>query len=233
MTSKANYWVVIPAAGTGSRMNVDIPKQYLKINGKTIIEHTLDCFLQRDDIKGIVVVLAADDTYWPSLTIAGHKKIIQTPGGKERYESVLNGLKVLSGIAKVNDWVLVHDAARPCLNQTDIDNMLQAVSVHSVGGLLAVPVRDTMKRTDDHNEVKETVERNNLWHALTPQMFRLQILTEALENAIRNEINITDEAMAIERFGLSPLLVAGNAKNIKVTQNDDLLLAETYLKLGR
>ena len=211
-------------------MNADIPKQYLKLNNKTIIEHTLDCFLRRKDIKGIAVALARNDRYWPELEIADHEKIITAPGGAERHESVLNALHALSDTADPNDWVLVHDAVRPCLSQTDIDKLVDAVSPHTVGGVLAVPVRDTMKRSNDKDKIIETVDRNRLWHALTPQMFRLQLLSDALSTAAANHTSITDEAMAMELQGHSPLLVEGRANNIKVTQSSTLLLAGMYLK---
>ncbi len=211
-------------------MNADIPKQYLKLNNKTIIEHTLDCFLRRKDIKGIAVALARNDRYWPELEIADHEKIITAPGGAERHESVLNALHALSDTADPNDWVLVHDAVRPCLSQTDIDKLVDAVSPHTVGGVLAVPVQDTMKRSNDKDEIIETVDRNRLWHALTPQMFRLQLLSDALSTAAANHTSITDEAMAMELQGHSPLLVEGRANNIKITQSSTLLLAGMYLK---
>lgn len=223
-----NYWAVIPAAGVGSRMQSNIPKQYLTISDKTILEHTLDRFLQHTKISGVVVAISTGDEYWPELSVTSDKPVIVAAGGAERCHSVLSALNTLSDHAEPKDWVLVHDAARPCLRREDIDKLIEEASLHAVGGLLAAPVKDTMKRSVD-NVITETVERDNLWHALTPQMFRLEELREALENIVKNDLIVTDEAQAMEFMQKMPLLVEGHLDNIKITRPQDLDLATHYL----
>ena len=230
MTNDARYWVLIPAAGVGRRMEADMPKQYIKVEDKTIIEHTLSCFLQREEIERIVVAIADTDDYWPALPISKDNKVITAPGGKERYQSVLNGLQVLSEMAEEHDWVLVHDAARPCLQQSVIDRLMIELRTHETGGILALPCRDTMKRADVNNEITATVERENLWHAQTPQMFRYGKLVSALEKVLCEGTLVTDEAMAMELSGYKPKLVLGQSENIKLTHKDDLESVKNYLK---
>jgi len=230
MPAKDRYWVIIPAAGFGNRMGTDIPKQYLKIRGRCILEHTVSKFTRLSAIEGIVVVISKNDTYWSDLDLSGNEKLMTAVGGKERYHSVLNGLYRLGEVAGGNDWVLVHDAARPCVRMEDITNLIENLSGHPAGGLLGVPVRDTMKRADLNDEITGTISRERLWHALTPQMFRKQILIQAIENSIRNNIDITDEAQAMENEGFNPKLIAGHPDNIKITHKNDLPLAELFLK---
>ena len=230
MTNPVRYWAVIPAAGVGTRMQAGFPKQYLTINNKAVIEYTLGAFCNHERISGVVVAISPQDTYWPDLHITKHPKIMTTAGGKERCHSVLNCLHYLLGIASADDWVLVHDAVRPCINKQDIDVLIRELNGHPVGGLLALPVRDTMKRTNDKNIVCETVDREKLWHALTPQMFHLGALHQALETAIDKGRIVTDECQAMELAGASPRLVQGRIQNIKVTHKDDLPLVELYLK---
>lgn len=230
MSSSVRYWAVIPAAGVGSRMQSDRPKQYLKLLGKTILEHTLECFCHHPSIESVVVVLSKDDPYWATLPIANHPKIKVTEGGSERCHSVLNGLVYLQEFAHEYDWIMVHDAARPCLSKKDIDHLIQQISDHPVGGILAAPVRDTMKRSNNEHEIVETISRENLWHALTPQVFRLKSLMNALKSAIDSEILVTDDAQAIELTGVKPLLIQGPLYNIKITHMGDLSTAEHYLK---
>ena len=229
MPRQARYWAVIPAAGSGTRMQAEIPKQYLRVNGRCILEHTLEIFCSHPAITGVVVVLAATDEHWQALPGIVHAKVMTAPGGAERFNSVLNGLRFLQQHADADDWVLVHDAVRPCLRHADIDLLLEKLQDHPVGGLLALPVRDTMKRANAAGEIVETVSRSGLWHALTPQMFRLAMLERAIERAIAESIPITDEAQAIELCGHRPLLVQGRGDNIKITQRDDLPLAELFL----
>lgn len=228
--SSLNCWAVIPAAGIGKRMGSEIPKQYLELNGKAIILHTLERLLSHSAIKGAVVALSRHDGWWEHLEIHHDKPVQRVEGGIERCHSVLNALHELSSHADDEDWVLVHDAARPCLLQTDLDNLINRVSQDKVGGLLGVPVRDTMKRAETSGRVIDTVEREGLWHALTPQMFRLGMLRSALENAIEAEQLVTDEASAMEHAGYQPLLVEGSASNIKITRPEDLNLAAFYLQ---
>ena len=211
-------------------MGTDTPKQYLKINGHFILEHTVSRFTRLADINGIVVVISRDDNYWTGMDLSRNKKIMKTTGGKERYHSVLNGLRSLGGIAGDRDWVLVHDAARPCVRISDIKKLIGELSGHQTGGLLGIPVRDTMKRTDADNEVIETVSRDGLWHALTPQMFRIGDLRQSIEQAIADNVEITDEAQAMELAGFKPKFVTGHPDNIKITRMSDLPLVELYLE---
>lgn len=231
VTAAPRYWVIIPAAGSGRRMGSDIPKQYLTMHGQSVLTHTLQRVGQMDMIAGIVVAIAPNDQYWPTLSLASLRIPVWTVhGGKERADSVMNALRYLAQYAAPQDWVLVHDAARPCVRQSDIQRLINAVQNEPAGGILAIPVRDTMKRADATRHIATTVERNALWHALTPQMFRLGLLQEALENAIQQNITVTDEAMAIEKLGYQPLLIEGSADNIKITRQEDLALAEFYLQ---
>jgi len=230
MSDSSKYWVVIPAAGVGSRMGVDKPKQYISINNKTIIEHTIDCFIHREEIEKIIVAISEEDEFWPTLSISKHKKIVTAPGGEERYQSVLNSLQALVGKVENNDWVMVHDAARPCLNQSAIDRLIIELRTHDVGGILAMPCRDTMKRANDIGEIDKTVERDSLWHAQTPQMFKYGKLLSAIEDALKNNVVVTDESMAMERLGYKPILVHGHQENMKLTHKDDLESLKTYLE---
>ena len=229
MTTNIRYWAAIPAAGVGTRMQAEVPKQYLSLNNKAILAHTLELFCSHPRIEGVVVAISAKDKFWPTLDISSHSKIIVAEGGVERCHSVLNGLNALLEKANGNDWVLVHDAARPCLRTEDVDSLIDTLIGHEIGGLLGLPARDTMKRVDESCTVQETVEREDLWHALTPQMFHLGILMESLKNALSKDIVVTDEAQAIELNGLRPVLVEGHSDNIKITYNYDLALAELYL----
>lgn len=230
MKKKQNIWVIIPAAGVGRRMASDIPKQYLTLNGKTVIEHSLSLFDAHESVSEIVLAISKNDEYWPSLNVNLSKPLHIVNGGKERCDSVLNGLIFLEGIANENDWVLVHDAARPCLRVDDLTLLLSELQQHDIGGILAVPVRDTMKRSDSNNIIKETVERENLWHALTPQMFRFKILKDSIESALNKNKSVTDEASAVELAGFQPVLIQGHADNLKITRPEDLTLAAYYLK---
>jgi len=229
-TKKHAYWAVVPAAGAGKRMQADIPKQYLEIQQKPILAHTIGGLLAHRRITGVVVAVSVDDERWQHLSFASDKPVIAVAGGTERHFSVKNALDRLSDIASDDDWALVHDAARPCLRHQDIDHLIDEISQHPVGGLLAYPVRDTMKRSDENNTVIQTVEREALWHALTPQMFRINTLREALQMTIDNQVQVTDEAAAMEYMGLVPKLVLGRADNIKITTPEDLSLAAFYLE---
>lgn len=231
MNTNQNIWVIIPAAGVGKRMDSDTPKQYLTLNDKTVIEHTLDVFDSHDSISEIIVAVSNEDEYWPSLNIKLSKPLHKTYGGKERCDSVLNGLIFLEDKAAADDWVLVHDAARPCLRLEDLTLLLETLQENAIGGILAIPVRDTMKRSiDDTKLIKETVDRESLWHALTPQMFRFGLLKNALEFALMNNEVITDEASAIELAGHHPVLVEGHADNLKITRPEDLALAAFFIR---
>ncbi|SFP43030.1 2-C-methyl-D-erythritol 4-phosphate cytidylyltransferase [Pseudomonas borbori] len=221
--ASAHFWALIPAAGVGSRMGADRPKQYLELAGKTILEHSLACFLDHPRLRGVVVSLALDDPYWPSLACARDPRIVRAEGGRERADSVLNGLQRLRELgAQDSDWVLVHDAARPNLTRSDLDLLLTELADDAVGGLLAVPVRDTLKRAGADGRVVETVDRAPIWQAYTPQMFRLGLLRHALAEALAAGVTITDEASAVEWLGQAPRLIEGRADNLKVTRPEDL-----------
>lgn len=220
-----DFWLIVPAAGIGSRMQADCPKQYLKVDNKTILEHTLEVFLKHPRLRQIVLPLAASDQWWPQTALAGHRQIVPVAGGRERADSVLAGLRALPTLgAGENDWVLVHDAARPLLQQDDLQNLLESLQADPVGGLLACQARDTLKLADERGRSRDTLPREQIWHALTPQMFRLQALTDALEAALADGVAVTDEASAMEWRGHAPRLVAGRSDNIKVTRPEDLLL---------
>jgi 2-C-methyl-D-erythritol 4-phosphate cytidylyltransferase len=218
----SRFFVIIAAAGIGSRMQADRPKQYLMLDDKTVIEHAIAPFLDHAFIEKIVVVLSKDDHYFQALSIAKHEKIFPTLGGDLRAQSVLNGLNAL--IAEENDWVLVHDAARPLISREEVDFLIETLSEHPVGGLLGTSINATIKYVE-RGEVKKTVSRDGLWQALTPQMFRYGLLKQALAKYP----SATDCSSAIEQLGKMPHMVEGNPNNIKITRPEDLRLAERIL----
>lgn len=222
--SKPRYTAIVPAAGIGSRMAADRPKQYLTLAGCTVLEQTLNSLLSHPDIGEIIVATAAHDTWFQELTLATHPRIKQVLGGAERADTVLNAL------AQVHtEWVLVHDAARPCLSAHDLATVMIAGS-QAQGAILASRVRDTMKRGDGQGAIKSSVARDELWHALTPQCFASATLRQALAEALAAGVTITDEASAMEWAGFKPLLVEGRADNIKITRPEDLALAQFFLE---
>ncbi|HEC16333.1 MAG TPA: 2-C-methyl-D-erythritol 4-phosphate cytidylyltransferase [Sedimenticola sp.] len=229
MNRTHHYWALVPAAGVGRRMGADIPKQYLPLHGRPVIEHTLERLLGHPRIRRVLVALSPDDRWWPDTACANHPDVVRVEGGAQRCDSVLNALRHLSEFAPDHDWVLVHDAARPCLRTGDLDRLIGRLADHPVGGLLGMPVRDTMKRADKSGRIVETVCREGLWHAFTPQMFRLGPLRAALSDALERGKRVTDEATAMELAGHSPLLVEGAPDNIKITRPEDLPLAGFYL----
>ncbi|UUM30236.1 2-C-methyl-D-erythritol 4-phosphate cytidylyltransferase [Vibrio japonicus] len=222
---------IVPAAGVGSRMKADRPKQYLTIGERTVLEHTVETLLSHPAIHKVVVAISDGDPYYPDLSISQRDDVVRVSGGKERADSVLSGLEYAS--TQLSDWVLVHDAARPCIKLSDIDRLIDVALSHKTGAILASPVRDTMKRANTDNNIDHTVEREALWHALTPQMFKTQQLTHALSSALAEQVSITDEASALEWLGEHPALVQGRADNIKITQPEDLALAEFYLQRNK
>lgn len=226
----SRFWVIVPAAGSARRMGAAVPKQYLSLAGRTVIEWSLAPFLERQQIASVVVVLADQDQRWGQTGLAGHAKIVTTIGGAERMDSVLAGLRSLQARAAADDWVLVHDAARPCLRGDDVDRLMNELRDDAVGGLLAAPVVDTLKRADDGGRSAQTVPREKLWRALTPQMFRRDVLLRALEGAVANGMAVTDEAQAVEALGLRPRLIAGDADNIKITLPEDVDRAARILR---
>ncbi|BAN69229.1 2-C-methyl-D-erythritol 4-phosphate cytidylyltransferase [endosymbiont of unidentified scaly snail isolate Monju] len=231
--SEPRRWAVIPAAGVGRRMGSDIPKQYLPLGGRTVIEHTVERLLLHPGIDGLYIALGEQDAWWEDTEYAMHPDLVRVPGGTERVHSVLNALLALERRAAPDDWVLVHDAARPCVRREEISRLIERVEASdAAGGLLGVPVRDTMKRSGEDDRVRRTVEREHLWHAFTPQMFRLRALREAIEGALAAGVTVTDEASAMEWAGHAALLVEGLASNIKITRPGDLELAAFYLQDG-
>ena len=234
MNENREFYAVVPAAGAGSRMGADMPKQYLTLAGQTVLEHSLDVLLACERIATVVLVLSADDERWPEIRGRYTDDRVETVnGGAERCHSVLNGLDHLAGTVGVDDWVLVHDAARPCVRQQDIEMLMTRLEDHEVGGLLGVPVADTMKQVDSDSMILKTVERDGLWRALTPQMFRLGPLRDALQQAIASGVMVTDDASAMEMAGYRARMVEGQADNIKITRPADLQLAEFYLQSGK
>lgn len=224
----APLWCVIPAAGRGTRVGGDCPKQYLPLAGRALIIHTLERLATHPRIAGLMAVLAADDVRWPGLDSLAGKPVLTTTGGGERADSVLAGLRALPvGIAQ-DDFVLVHDAARPCVRAADIERLVELASTGE-GGLLGAPLRDTLKRADPHKRSVLTEPREQRWRAFTPQMFRRRQLVAALEATDRAGVLVSDEAMAMERAGYAPLLVEGAEDNIKVTTAEDFALAEFLL----
>jgi len=220
-------WAAMPAAGTGSRFGNERAKQYADLLGRPMLQWSLDPLLARDDIAGVMVAVDAVDPSWEACR-PDSGKIRDTVGGATRSASVLAALRALSEEADPTDWVLVHDAARPCLHPSDLERLVAEVTRHNVGGLLAVPVTDTIKRALD-GLVVATIARSGLWRALTPQMFPLGRLLEALAGARDAGAQTTDEAAAMELAGYRPRLVQGRADNIKVTVPEDLRLAATIL----
>ena len=214
-------------------MRADIPKQYLPLNGEPVILRTLERLCGYPRLSGVLVGLSPGDAHWESCKdrwSGMHKLLGSYEGGATRANTVLNGLHMLYQHATANDWVMVHDAVRPCVRHADLDLLVETVLGNDDGGLLAMPVADTVKRADDFHRVVETVPRERLWRALTPQMFRMGVLTAALELALIEDTEITDEATAVEHGGGHPRLVTGHADNIKITHPGDLALAELYLK---
>ena len=215
-------WAVVPAAGRGARFGGDVPKQYLEVAGETLLAHSLRAVLAHPAVEGAVVVLAADDTLWPGWNMFAGKPILACIGGDARADSVLAGLAALPDSVRADDFVLVHDAARPNLGLDDLEQLLERGRNDLVGAILATPVRDTLKRAGDDGGIDGTQPRERLWRALTPQLFRRLQLTRALEAARRDGLTVTDESMAMEQQGLRPLLVEGSDDNFKITTPADL-----------
>lgn len=228
--STPTYYAVVPAAGVGSRMAATQPKQYLPLLGKTVLEHTLTKLLSEPRLAKIIVAVAAQDDFWQSLAVLNHPRIEVIEGGRQRSHSVLKGLQHLATFCQADDWVLVHDVARPCIHPRDIQKLMADLSQDAVGGILAVPVSDTIKQVETAGSIVSTVDRSTLWQAQTPQMFRYQLLLGALSNALDQGLTITDEASAIELAGLVARVVESSGANIKITRPEDLSLAEYYLQ---
>jgi 2-C-methyl-D-erythritol 4-phosphate cytidylyltransferase len=226
-------WVVVPAAGRGTRFGGEIPKQYLAVGGEPLLAHTLRALLAHASVEGAMVVLAADDAFWPRWQTLSGKPVRTCAGGESRADSVLAGLLALPETVRPDDFVLVHDAARPNVRLHDLNNLLERGCRHPVGAILAAPVRDTLKRAGSDGEIDGTEPREKLWRALTPQLFRRLPLTCALQAAFKDGVSVTDESMAMELQGLRPLLVEGRDDNIKVTTAADLLMISQVLLPAR
>lgn len=225
----STIWAVIPAAGRGARFGAEVPKQYLPVAGKPLIAHTLEALLSHPSVAGAMVALAPDDDGWPGWNEWEGLPISTCVGGVTRAASVLAGLRALPESVRADDFVLVHDAARPNLDNVDLDRLLERGRADPVGAILAAPVRDTLKRAGDDGGIDATEPRERLWRALTPQLFRRMHLTRALEAAEQAGIEVTDESMAMERQGLRPLLVEGSENNFKITTPADLARFEFML----
>ena len=218
-------WAIMPAAGIGRRFRSTTPKQYLSLCGTPIILHSINRLLGVKKIEKLIVALHPEDKHWAKLNI-DMPKVKTINGGKERHYSVLNAIEHLMEFAEKDDWVLVHDAVRPCLSELDLEKLIFELENEKVGGLLASPIVNTLKRVDENMEISKTVDREQLWSALTPQMFRYGLLKQAFDEQKEAGIFSTDEAGAIEALGFSPKIVEGEKTNIKITQNADLDLAE-------
>jgi len=225
-----SLWAIVPAAGSGSRMQADRPKQYLELLGRPLLLHTLDRIVSYPHLQGVMLGLAPDDQQWTGLEYKHPGRLEVYVGGSERARTVHLGLQALARHADPEDWVLVHDAARPCLRHADLDALLAVCQTHDDGALLAVPLSDTLKRSDPNGQVRETIPRAGLWRALTPQVFRVGALMVALDHALQQGLEITDEASAMELSGARPRLVHGSSDNIKVTVPEDLTLAALILQ---
>lgn len=231
LPSPSDCWIIVPAAGIGSRMNADIPKQYLPLAGKTVLQWTLERLLKVPGVKGIVVSVRGDDQHWAELALSEkYPQLTVVAGGDERHFSVLNALNALESLADADDWVLVHDAARPCINLQDISALRHKLQSHAVGGILATPVSDTLKQVAKSGSIESTVDRSVLWQAQTPQQFRYGLLRSALLTAQQNNYPVTDESSAIERTGYQPLIIEGRRDNLKITRPEDLALAGWILQ---
>ncbi len=219
---------IVPAGGSGARFRSAAPKQYSVIAGKTVLEHTLIALQKCAAIERIFVNVQHDDAHAEAV-IANHANVtLLRSAGSTRAETVQNALNGISKLVRRDAWVLVHDAARPCVSTGDLNRLISQAGAHLVGGLLASPVSDTLKRANADGEVTETVPREGIWRAQTPQMFRY----ETLAHALASSPDVTDEAQAIEALGMSPLLVAGSARNIKITLPEDAELAAYYFSLA-
>ena len=218
------FTAVIVAAGIGKRVGAEIPKQYLPLLDKTIIEHSLKPFLEHSKISNVIVSLANNDAWFSQLSLCNHPKLQTVVGGKERVNSVLAALHVINPA----NFVLVHDAARPCITKEDIDKLILHVESNDSSAILGSKVRDTMKRSLSNNQVHKTVDRECLWHALTPQIFQTNLLVEAI-NKNKTPEKITDEASAMEMAGIPVVIIEGRSDNLKVTRQEDLILAEFFL----
>lgn len=221
--SEPRHWVIVPAAGLGTRMQADRPKQYLPLSGESVLEKTLSVFLRRPEFHSVCVGISPDDQHWKSLPCARESRIVSYIGGEERVDTVFAGLQHLESCANEHDWIWVHDAARPCVQEADLDRLFEVLSNNPANGLLlAAPIHDTVKRANEKAEVSGTVDRQGLWRALTPQIFRYSELKRSLKLCLDDQVPVTDECSAIEYAGGRPLLLEALGHNIKITRPGDL-----------
>jgi 2-C-methyl-D-erythritol 4-phosphate cytidylyltransferase len=233
VSGRVRHWAVVPAAGFGARFGADLPKQYFPLHGRPLLSWTLAALLAEPRLDGVVVAITAGDAQCDAIAEMADPRVRRCVGGDRREHTVARGLDALAGVAQETDWVLVHDAARPCLRPADLAMLIDTLGDDTVGGLLALPLGDTLKRADDADRSVATVPRELLWRALTPQMFRFGLLRRALGLCRERGRAVTDEASAIESMGLRPRLLRGHADNIKVTNPEDAALAEAILRLDR
>ena len=227
--STPNYWAVVPAAGEGKRLSDYLPKQFQILNGLPVAEHTFHRLLGISCINKIISPCDLSSPHWQNIKACRDHRIELISGGQTRAESVMSGLSALKGIARPEDWILVHDIARPCVTKSDINKLIMALDGNAVGGILATPVNETLKVVHKKNHIKKTVDRGNYRLAQTPQMFRYQVLYDALTSASDNNMFPTDEASAIEAMDKDILIIEGRQDNIKITRHEDLMIAESIL----
>lgn len=223
---KPSIWVIIPAAGKGARFNIDQPKQYFPLLGSTVLQQTLKRFLLREDIKGIVLALSAEDIQ--RIDYPEFKKVTIVVGGADRASSVYNAITALENLVEKGDLVAVHDAARPCIRQSSLNCLFEEAMKHEVGAILACLATDTVKYVNGH-VIEKTLDRNHVWAAQTPQVFQYELLRRAFEFCQKRQLSITDESSAVELLGLQPIVVEGRKDNIKITYEYDLELAAFFL----
>lgn len=231
MSNQENIWGIMPAAGIGSRMQSQVPKQYLTLAGKAVIEHSVDLLLSVPSLRLLTVCLSPGDVHFME-TMSDRTRLATVDGGLTRADSVLNGLKSLVGSASERDWVIVHDAARPCLSKNTLNSFIEKVTDDGVGGIMAIQSKDTLKQGVSYEgqlEVESTIDRSKIWQAQTPQMFRFGALKESLERCRAAAFEVTDEASAVELAGHTVRLYEGSARNIKITTPEDKDIAEFFL----
>ncbi len=229
LKSGAKLWAIVPAAGQGRRIGGAVPKQYLEIAGIPVLAHSLNRLAAVQQIDAIFVGISETDRHWQKLPMPCNMQVGCYNGGNSRAETVWLGLHALEECASAEDWVLVHDAVRPCVHVEDIDSLISAVIPSFEGGLLAVPTTDTIKIANQDSTVRQTMDRRMLWRAQTPQLFRFSVLLAALQAVALDFDSIPDESAAVEKLGLNPLIVGSTGRNIKITSGKDLQLAEYFL----
>ncbi len=233
MRARVRRWAVVVAAGRGQRFGGAVPKQYVRLLGRPVLSWSLGALLSERAVEGVMVALAPRDRRWRGVLESRDARVSTCQGGDRREASVANALAALADRARDADWVIVHDAARPCLRREDLRALIEATRDDPVGGLLATPVTDTLKADDGQGRSLRTAPRDGLWRALTPQMFRYGLLKRALALCLERERPVTDEASAIEALGFRPRLVPGRPDNIKLTSVADRVIAEAVLRQGR